>query len=59
MPLEIHRPLSLSGELDDKQNSIDLLCDVPSFTYNGTNYRDAYVNVESPGDTLKADIRIK
>ena len=59
VPLEIHRPLSLSGELDDKQNSIDLWCDVPSFTYNGTNYRDAYVNVESPGDTLKADIRIK
>lgn len=59
VPLEIHRPLSLSGELDDKQNSIDLWCDVPSFTYNGTNYRDAYVNIESPGDTLKADIRIK
>lgn len=59
VPLEIHRPLSLSGELDDRQNSIDLWCDVPSFTYNGTNYRDAYVNIESPGDTLKADIRIK
>ena len=59
VPLEIHRPLNLSGELDDKQNSIDLWCDVPSFTYNGTNYRDAYVNIESPGDTLKADIRIK
>ena len=59
VPLEIHRPLSLSGELDDKQNSIDLWCDVPSFTYNGTTYRDAYVNIESPGDTLKADIRIK
>ena len=59
VPLEIHRPLNLSGELDDKQNSIDLWCDVPSFTYNGTNYRDAYVNVESPCDTLKADIRIK
>lgn len=59
VPLEIHRPLSLSGELDDRNNSIDLWCDVPSFTYAGTNYRDAYINIESPGDTLKADVRIK
>lgn len=59
VPLEIHHPLSLSGELDDRNNSIDLWCDVPSFTYAGTNYRDAYINIESPGDTLKADVRIK
>lgn len=59
VPLEIHRPLSLSGELDDRNNSIDLWCDVPSFTYAGANYRDAYINIESPGDTLKADVRIK
>lgn len=59
VPLEIHRPLSLSGELDDRNNSIDLWCDVLSFTYAGTNYRDAYINIESPGDTLKADVRIK
>lgn len=59
VPIEIHRPLSLSGELDDRNNSIDLWCDVPSFTYAGTNYRDAYINIESPGDTLKADVRIK
>ena len=59
VPLVIHRPLNISGELDDDENSIDLWCDVPSFTYNGTNYRDAYINIESPGDTLKADVRIK
>ena len=59
VPLVIHRPLNISGELDDDVNSIDLWCDVPSFTYNGTDYRDAYVNIESPGDTLKADVRIK
>ena len=59
VPLEIHSPLNISGELDDKRQKIDLWCDVPSFTYNGNAFSDAFVNVESPGDTLKADVRIK
>lgn len=59
IPIEIHRPLNISGEMNDKNSKIDLWCDVPSFTYNGNGYSDAFVNIESPGDTLKADIRIK
>ena len=59
IPLEIHRPLNINGELDDKREKIDLWCDVPSFTYNGNRFRDAFINIESPSDTLKADIRIK
>ena len=59
IPLHIHRPLNLSGELDDKLKKIDLWCDVPSFEYSGHRFGDAYVNIESPGDTLKANVRIK
>lgn len=59
IPLEIHRPLNISGEIDDKNEKINLWCDVPSFTFNGNRFSDAFVNVESPSDTLKADIRIK
>ena len=59
IPLEIHRPLNINGELDDKREKINLWCDVPSFTYNGNKFRDAFINIESPSDTLKADIRIK
>lgn len=59
IPLEIHRPLNINGELDDKREKINLWCDVPSFTYNGNSFRDAFINIESPSDTLKADIRIK
>lgn len=59
IPLEIHRPLNISGEIDDKNEKINLWCDVPSFTFNGNRFCDAFVNVESPSDTLKADIRIK
>ena len=59
IPLEIHRPLNINGELDDKREKINLWCDVPSFTYNGSRFRDAFINIESPSDTLKADIRIK
>ena len=57
--LEIHRPLNISGELDDRRHKVDLWCDVPSFTYNGNAFSDAFVSVESPGDTIKADVRIK
>ena len=59
IPLEIHRPLNISGEIDDKNEKINLWCDVPSFTFNGNRFSDAFINVESPSDTLKADIRIK
>ena len=59
VPIEIHRPLNISGELDDKHQKLDLWCDIPSFAYNGSRFSDAFVNVESPDDTLKADIRIK
>lgn len=59
IPLEIHRPLNISGEIDDKNEKINLWCDVPSFTFNGNRFCDAFINVESPSDTLKADIRIK
>lgn len=59
IPLEIHRPLNINGELDDKREKINLWCDVPSFTYNGNRFRDAFINIESPSDTLKANIRIK
>ena len=59
IPLEIHRPLNISGEIDDKRDKIDLWCDVPSFAYNGNKFSDTFINVESPSDTIKADIRIK
>lgn len=59
IPLEIHRPLNISGEINDKNEKINLWCDVPSFTFNGNRFSDAFINVESPSDTLKADIRIK
>ena len=59
IPLEIHRPLNISGDLDDKNEKINLWCDVPSFTFSGSRFSDAFINIESPSDTLKADIRIK
>ena len=59
VPLTIHRPLNISGELDDKRQKIDLWCDVPSFNIGDNTFRDATINIESPGDTLKADISIK
>ena len=45
--------------MDDKNEKINLWCDVPSFTFNGSRFSDAFINIESPSDTLKADIRIK
>lgn len=59
VPLDIKRPLNISGEMDDRQQKLDLWCDVPEFEYNGNRFGDAAINIESPGDTLKADIRFK
>lgn len=59
VPLTLHNPLNISGELDDKRQKINLWCDAPSFSIGSNTFRDATINVESPGDTLKADISIK
>ena len=59
VPLDIHKPLNISGEIDDRKKKIDLWCDLPSFAYNNSLFKDAFINIETPGDTLKTDIRIK
>ena len=59
VPLDIDMPLSMSGELDDRGKKIDLICDAPSFSYNGGRYKGASITISSPNDSISADIRIK
>lgn len=59
VPLTLHSQLNISGDIDDRHKYINLWCDVPSFSFKGTRFADTSVNIESPGDTLKADIRLK
>ena len=59
VPLQLHQPLLLSGALNDADKTIDITCRVPSFSYAGTQYKDAHLKINTPNDTLKADIGIK
>lgn len=57
VPLRIERNIALNARMDDRQNDIQLNCDLPSFSYNGTRYRRGRINITSPNDSLCCHIR--
>ena len=59
VPLYISQPISISGGMDEKNQKIDLRCDIPNFSYKDSHFSDAFVTIGSPGDTLRADISLK
>lgn len=59
IPVDLHGTMNVSGVVDDETGNIDLWCDIPSFTYDNTRFLDTSLSVESPGDALHANVRLK
>lgn len=58
VPLSIDGKVTASGELRDTTNTLCILCDMPHFFYDGSEYRDGAVTLSSPSDTLHGTARI-
>ncbi len=58
VPLTLNEPAHLIVDLDDASHKADVNFDAADFSYNGRKFRDAYVMVSSPGDTLKAKANV-
>lgn len=58
VPLKTSEPVSINGAINEDQQQINLVCQLPAFNYNGTNYRDGYLAVTSPSDSLKAHAKL-
>ncbi|MDD7462723.1 MAG: translocation/assembly module TamB [Prevotellaceae bacterium] len=52
IPLMLHAPLTLKGSMNDHQHTLDMLVDMPNFEYDGKKFEAAFININTPNDTL-------
>lgn len=57
--IQCDSPISLDGYLDDVSHEADIRLAAPDFTYNGTHYKDADINIYTTNDTLVLDGNIE
>ena len=57
IPLTLHSPLSLYGNMDSRSRHLTLAATLPSFSYDGSQWSDASLFITTPADTLKAEVK--
>ena len=59
VPLDIQQPVVIDGNISDLDRSVNLTAQLPAFSYNGSDYNGGALQMNTEGDTLKVDARIK
>ena len=59
VPLDIQQPMVIDGNISDLDRSVNLTAQLPAFSYNGSDYSGGALQMNTEGDTLKVDARIK
>ena len=59
VPLDIQQPVVIDGNISDLDRSVNLTAQLPTFSYNGSDYSGGALQMNTEGDTLKVDARIK
>ena len=59
VPLDIQQPVVIDGNISDLDRSVNLTAQLPAFSYNGNDYSGGFLQMNTEGDTLKVDARIK
>ena len=59
VPLDILQPVVIDGNISDLDRSVNLTAQLPAFSYNGSDYSGGALQMNTEGDTLKVDARIK
>lgn len=59
IPVSLKYPAQINGTIDDSNKNLHLACDIPEFSYDGNNYDNASLNIQTIGDAITADARIK
>ncbi len=50
--LDINSPLHIDGHINEPASAIHLVCNAPSIEYDGSDYRDVEITMNTRGDTL-------
>lgn len=56
IPIALQQPVQLSGTINSETNLLNINLQAPDFTYNGKRYRDSYLQLLTPNDTLRLNI---
>ena len=56
--LKLQQPLNLTARLNDQTDDLALTGDLPSFAYNDAWYKNADIEISSPGDSLNCKASI-
>ena len=56
VPVQLPRPLTLHGTVNDKMQQMVLMCNIPQLFYKDSQYDDCNLSIVSPMNTLLCDL---
>ena len=59
IPFRLNAPMTLNATINDLTHNFHVDGRMPSFTYDGESYKDAIIQLDTPGDTIKCDLSLK
>ncbi|SFG10688.1 Family of unknown function [Prevotella sp. KH2C16] len=59
IPLELNEPAHIEGYINDSEKKVNLVFRMPRFVYRGNLYEQGYLDINSPNDTLIANVKFR
>ena len=59
IPFSLQQPLLLSGSVSGIDNQLNINVQAPEFTYQGNQFKDTYIHLLTPNDTLVLDAQTR
>lgn len=58
IPIEFKEPVNIQAAMSDRRHTLELTASLPEFSYSGSVYKNGYIHLTTPDDTLKGNIRL-
>ena len=58
LPLSLNLPVHINGNISDAEKNVNLYINAPNFSWNGSAFHDANIELNTIGDSLKMEARI-
>lgn len=58
LPLSLNLPVHISGNISDAEKNVNLYINAPNFSWDGSAFHDANIELNTIGDSLRMEARI-
>ncbi len=58
LPLSLNLPVHINGNISDAEKNVNLYINAPNFSWNGSAFHDANIELNTIGDSLRMEARI-